>query len=288
MKPYSDNTDPVAIILADQPMGEELQAVFGRQDLASLRIAGNTIVEHILMELQDMKIHECIVLARQNAVQVQAEIGNAERWGMNITVMDYSLSKEQVLREYKSLSTPNGLLIIEADRLRSHCIGNFLRRANASEYSLLEARCAHQPLGITLLKNTKADFIINTMSIEVDDVVVNTLGSTHDFHRANFDVVVGNFKGLEPSVHINSIVGQRQHWASNVQPHCDAHQGNIMIDRHCRLGRDVSLKSVILNHDVYVERNVSLENTIVMPNAIISSPKPIKNAIVHEGMVFQI
>jgi len=149
------------------------------------------------------------VLARQNADQVQTLIGDTRRWGINITVMNYSLTKDQVLREYKSLSSPNGLLIVEVDRLRSRCIERFLSQAEVSDYSLLEARTAD-------------------------------------------------------------------------------YNGDIMIDRHCMVGKGVSLKSVILNHDVYVEKHARLENTVVMPNAIISAQLPIKNAIINEDMVYSI
>jgi len=288
MKPHLEKNKPVAIILADKPLSSNLETIFGKQDMSSLMIAGNTIIEHVLMELQDLKIQECIVLARQNADQVQTLIGDTRRWGINITVMNYSLTKDQVLREYKSLSSPNGLLIVEVDRLRSRCIERFLSQSEVSDYSLLEARTAEQRLGITLLKANDSDFIINAMPIELNDVTINFLHTTKDFHQANFDIVVNNFPGLEPSVQINSTIGQRQHWASHVRSQPKHYNGDIMIDRHCMVGKGVSLKSVILNHDVYVEKHARLENTVVMPNAIISAQLPIKNAIINEDMVYSI
>jgi len=288
MKPYSKIAQPVAIVLADKPLTNDLETIFGRQELSSLMIAGNTVIEHVLMELQDLKVQECIVLARENASQIQTLIGDTRRWGINITVMNYSLTKDQVLREYKSLSSPNGLLIVEVDRLRSRCIKLFLDQATLSDYSLLEAQSAKHPLGITLLKANDSDFIINAIPIGLNDVVVNPLRTTRDFHQANFDVVASNFPGLEPSVHINSTIGQRQHWASHVHTQPNHYSADMMIERHCMVGKDVSLKSVILNHDVYVEKNAHIENTIVMPHAIISAQRPIKNAIINEDMIYQL
>lgn len=288
MTSHSNNTQPAAIILADKPLSTNLSAIFGQQDLSSLMVAGNTIIEHVLMELQDLKIQECIVLARQNANQIQTLIGDTRRWGINITVMNYSLSKEQVLREYKSLSAPNGLLIVEVDRLRSRCLESFLKQAKRSDYSLLEAKCGGQSLGVTLLKANDSDFIINSMPIEIENVVVNTLVTIRDFHKANFDVVVNLFPGLEPSVQINSTFEQRQHWASRVDAQLKPYNKDVMIDRRCRVGKGASLKSVILNHDVYVERNAQLENTIVMPNAIISASRPVKNAVINGDRIFQV
>ena len=288
MKPHSTNTQPVAIILADKPLTTDLQTIFGQQDLSSLMVAGNTVIEHVLMELQDLKIRECIVLARQNASQIQTLIGDTRRWGINITVMNYSLSKEQVLREYKSLSSTSGLLIVEVDRLRSRCLEQFLSQAKLSDYSLLEAEYAGQALGITLLKANDSNFIINAMPIELDKIVVNQLSTIQDFHQANFDVVISLFPGLEPSVQINTTVGQRQHWSSHVHTQPKPYKQDVMIERHCRVGKDVSLQSVILNHDVYVEKNARLKNTIVMPNAIISARQPIRNAVINGDMVYQV
>jgi len=56
MKPHLEKNKPVAIILADKPLSSNLETIFGKQDISSLMIAGNTIIEHVLMELQDLKI----------------------------------------------------------------------------------------------------------------------------------------------------------------------------------------------------------------------------------------
>ncbi len=279
---------PAAIILADAPLSSDLETIFGKQDLSSLVIAGYSVIEHILMELQDLKIQDCIVLSRRNASNVQALIGDTRRWGMNISAMNYSLSKEQVLREYKSLSQPNGLLIIEADRLRSRCIGTFLNKSADSSYSLLEAKRMNESLGVTLLKANDSDFIINAMPIEINDIVLSPLRTSREFHNTNFDVVVNNFPGLEPSVQINTTIGERQHWASKVQTKAITKNSNSMIAKHCMVGKGALLDSVILNHDVYVERNANLSNAVVMPDAIISAERPIANAIINGNMVYQI
>ena len=279
---------PAVIVLADAPLSSDLESIFGRQDLSSLVIAGYSVMEHILMELQDLQIQDCIVLSRRSASDVQALIGDTRRWGMNISAMNYSLSKEQVLREYKSLSQPNGLLIIEADRLRSRCISEFLNKSADSIYSLVEAKLMNKSLGITLLKANESDFIINAMPIELADIVSSPLNTSRDFHSANFDVVVNNFPGLEPSVRFNSTIGQRQHWASKVQTREVTKNSNSMIAKHCMVGKGASLDSVILNHDVYVESNARLSNTVVMPDSIISAEQPIANAIINGDVVYHV
>ncbi|MBX2848441.1 MAG: hypothetical protein KTR16_08975, partial [Acidiferrobacterales bacterium] len=193
-----------------------------------------------------------------------------------------------VLLVFKSLSDDSGLLVIEADRVRSQCIDEFLSLAAKSEYSLLEAFNSNGAIGITLLKPTNADFIINAMPILIESVIVNSLNSAYDFHRANFDVVAGEFAGLEPSVMINSQHGRRQHWTSHVSKGVRGNWNEVMIDERCQIGKQARLNSVILNHDVYVEDRASVENSVVMSNSLISATQAVENAIIHNGAVFQL
>ena len=207
---------------------------------------------------------------------------------MTINVMKLSLNKEQALREYKSLSEPNGLLVIEMNQLRSHCIEDFLNQAQKSDYLLLEGIASENRAGITLLKSTTSSFIINPMPIHLSKLKVNSLITSHDFHCANFDVVSGVYAGLEPSVQHNSNIGRRQHWASYTHKRSELKKDNLMIEKHCRIDKNSTLDSVILNHDVFIAQNTSLKNTIVMPNTIIAKKHTIKNAIVNNGNVYMV
>lgn len=279
---------PVAIVLADELVGQELNEIFGKIELASLMIAGRSVIEHVLSELQDLNFDQCIVLAGNNAASIQEMVGNDGRWGMTLTVMNYARSTEQILHEFKSLSEENGLLVVEASTIRGHCLKEFLTRANQSEYSLLEARDQVGRVGISLLKPTPASFVINPMPITIESLSVNSLDSAQDFHRANFDLVSGVFRGLEPGVVVNNQHGRRQHWSSHVSRGVSGDWPKVMIDRRCQVGRKAFLNAVILNPDVYVEGRASLDNTIVMPNSVISSAHKISNSIVNRGTVFQL
>jgi len=279
---------PTAIILADHTLQGDLKAVFGESETSSLIVAGFTILDHLIMELRDLGFEQCIILAKRSAKSLQARFGRSKRWGMTITIMDFVLSTEQVLREYKSLSEPNGLLVFEMDRLRSHCVKNFLEKAEESEYTLIDGVVDGEKVGISLLKHSNADFIINSMPLELDNINISPMLDCRDFHRSNFDIVSGAYKGLEPSVQYNSQYGLRQHWASHVHKKSDLSQTNNMIERRCEIGKRASLDTVILNHDVYIEGKAKLKNSVVMPNSIISNQMPIKDAIVNEGRVFQV
>ena len=284
----SEYSTPTAIVLADKLAGQEIVEVFGAIEAASLVVAGKSVVEHVLQELQELKFQQCIVLAGSNAEQVLKLVGNDGRWGMTVKVMQYACSTEQVLREFKSVGGEDGLLVIEADKLRGFCVAEFLRLAQMNEHTLLDAQCAGQRPGLTLLKPTTEDFIINAMPIELTGVKINRLDTARDFHQANFDLMAGKFPGLEPSVLVNRQVGRRQHWSSHVSRGVDGNWTEVMIEKHCQVGRQVRLNSVILNRDVYVEDHACLDHTIVMPNSMVSADHALTDSIIHAGTVFQL
>ncbi len=287
-KPSETIKKPVAIVLADKTVDGELREIFGKTEASSLVVAGRSVIEHALLELQEVGIEQCIVLAGKNAEEVLTMVGNDGRWGMTVTVMNYACSTEQILREFKVMSEPNGLLVVEADKLRSHCIQNFLERCGESDYTLLEATDLSGPIGITLLKPTQVDFVLNAMPIVMDSVRLSTFSSARDFHCANFDLVAGEYFGLEPSVVVNSQFGRRQHWSSNVSKGVSGNWSESMIEKHCQVGRSVCLNSAILNHDVYIEDRACLDHTVVMPNSVISSKEDLHDSIVHQGVVYQL
>lgn len=279
---------PTAIIIAGQALENDLSKIFGKHETASLMIAGSTVIEHVLHELQDLKFSQCFVLARDNAQEIQTLVNGSQHWGMNIEVLNYPLSKDDVLREFKSMSQPNGLLVIEANQLRSHSIKQFLAACNETDYLLYDAMNSSATLGLSYLKPSNSDFIINAKRIEMLGVMTNPLQTTRDFHQANLDLIQGNYTGLESSVSCHVHGPQLRHWSAQVDKRNRIDKLGVMIDRQCRVERNVSLRSVVLNHDVYVERNTVLENTIVMPEAIIPANQNIRNSIIQGQTVYQV
>jgi len=279
---------PTAIVLAGQPIAGDLDKIFGIRETASLMIAGSMLIEHVLRELQDLNFSQCIVLANDNAHQIHSVVNGLQHCGMKIEVMNYALSKEQILREFKSLSQPNGLLVVETNQLRSQSIEKFLHACDKTDYSLYEAVGVSGSLGVTYLKSSDADFIINARKIEIRNVSTNPLQNTRDFHQANIDLIHGRFNGLESSVSSHRVESKLQHWSAQVHNQTNVARTGVMIDRKCCVERNVSLHAVVLNHNVYVERNAALKNTVVMPGAVIPSNSKIGNAVVHGEAVYQV
>ena len=282
------NNRPTAIILASQSLETDLKTIFGKRETASLMIAGCTLIEHILRELQDLNFSQCIVLAGDNAQDIYSLATTSKHWGMNIEVMSSSLSKDEILREYKAMSEPNGLLLIEANRLRSHSVKRFLEICDGTDYLLYDAASSNEKLGITYLKPCTASFIINAKQIEMKHIKVCQLKSPKDFHRTNLDLIKGHYKGLESSVSSHALGNRLHHWSAKLHKQAYIGKQGVMIDRRCRVERQVNLNSVVLNHDVYVDRNTLLDNTIVMPDTLVPANQNISNAIIHREHVYHV
>lgn len=284
----SANDRPTVIILASQPLENGLSEIFGKRETASLMIGGSPLIEHVLNELHDLNFTQCIVLARSNARDIYKMVAGFQHWAMNIEVMSYALSKDEVLREFKSMSEPSGLLLIDANQLRSKSIKEFLDNCNKSDYLLYDAEKENNQLGLTYLKPSKADFIINAKPISMPEVMVNRLTSTRDFQKANLDLIMGRYDGLEASVSCHAIGPRLEHWSAKVHRRNNIDSASVMIDRQCCIERNVSLSSVVLNRDVYIEHNTILENTIVMPDAVIPANQYIRNAIIQGNTIYTV
>lgn len=279
---------PTAVVLADKLVYGELSEIFGKVESSSLIIAGKTVVDHTLLELQALGFEQCIVLAGNNSQEVQTSVNNNNYQGMSVNVMNYACTTEQVLKEFNTISDPCGMLIIESDKIRGHCISTFLAQVELSDYSLLEAKDSFGSLGLTMLKKTTSDFIMSPMPVILHGIKINHLQTASDFHVANFEVVAGGFPGLEPSVAISARRGRRLHSDSSFLSESEVDWREVMIERNCRVGNSVSLDSVILNNDVYVESHASIKSTIVMPHSIVSARFPLNNSIVNEGIVYRL
>lgn len=173
---------PTAIILADQLLDDGLKTAFGKHEKALLAVSGSTVIEYILLELQYLNFSQCFVLAGKNADEINVIAMGLQHLKINIEVMNYAPSKDEVLRDFNSMSQPNGLLLIEANQLRSQSIQQFLDLSNRTDYLLYSAIGSKKPLGLTYLKPSNADFIINAKPIEMNDVVADSRLTTKVFY----------------------------------------------------------------------------------------------------------
>lgn len=279
---------PAAIVLADQRLKEGLREVFGDTETASLSVAGHTVVEHLLMELQEIGVKDCIVLASGNATSIYQSVKAVSKWGMAIEVYDFAITAEQALNEFKSLSEASGMLVISADRLRGRCVESFIEKSNASDHSVHEAFSQTESLNMFYQKPTTSSLAIIPKPVIIDNVKVNNLCGAREFHRANFEVLSGAFNGLGCVVKSNEPSDGFYHWSSSVDRSVKIANSQVMVGERCRVEKGVSLDTVVINHDVFVDRDIQLQNSVVMSDTIVSGRRNISNALVVGDSVYQV
>lgn len=283
-----NNGMPAAIVLADQQLSSGLNDFFGDAEIASLSVAGHTVVEHLLMELQEIGVKDCIVLASGNAASIYTSVKSVSKWGMSIEVYDFSITAEQALNEFKSLSEVSGLLVISADRLRGRCVKTFIELSKVSSESALEAFSNDTSLSMFYQKPTTSKVAIIPKPLIVNNVKVNNLSCVVEFHRANFEVLSGAFNGLGCAVKSKSPSQGFYHWSSSVDRGVNIVNEQVMVGERCRVEKGVSLDKVVINNDVFVDRGIQLQNSVIMSDTIVSGRKNIINALVVGDSVYQV
>ncbi|MFT5137942.1 MAG: GTP:adenosylcobinamide-phosphate guanylyltransferase, partial [Arenicella sp.] len=186
---------PTAIILDD------FESNLPAAELGKLSwlISGKPLVNHILEELAQIGVHTCFILTKQNAKQLSYSILNVFRWHnrMQIETLDYDLNKEAVLQNFGALANPNGLIIVEGNKIRGPLIQQFLDAAHNIEADCVEAQSNNQYLGLTLL-NPNASTTPTPAKVELETAIYQPLQTCADFSTANFTLLKGGFLGLYP------------------------------------------------------------------------------------------
>ena len=179
---------PIVVLLADEIVSDDLKAVYGHMCKASLEIEGKSLLDRSLEELHDLGIEQCIILAGTNAYELSDELDRALYPKMNITIFHYKRALSQVLREFKNLSEPSGMLVLSVSYLLNQHIGVFLSSAEQSEYTLLQAVCEEGNCGLTLLKPTDAEYVQNAMPITIDEFIISKLDTLAELNEVNFNL----------------------------------------------------------------------------------------------------
>ena len=275
---------PTAIVLDDF---EPNLAAAELRELGKLSwlFGGKPLVNHVLEELAQIGVQTCFILTRQNAKQLSDNILNVFRWDnrMKIETLNYDLDKEAVLQNFGALANPNGLLVIEGNKIRGRIIKRFLDSTQKLEADCIEAQSHTQSLGLTLL-NPNASPTPAIATVELENAIYQPLQTCNDFSSANFKLLKGEFPGLYPR--LAPINGQSlwQHNRASLHRNT-ALEKEIFIERGGRVERSCHLNKVLINRDAYISRGAELDNVILMPNAFVSTKKTISNAIISGDQI---
>ncbi|MFT5609653.1 MAG: hypothetical protein ACI9WC_001538 [Arenicella sp.] len=278
---------PTAIILDDFESNLPANELRELGKLSWL-FGGKPLVNHILEELAQIGVQTCFILTKQNAKRLSTSILNVFRWDnrMQIEILDYDLNKESVLENFGALANPNGLLIVEGNKIRGRLIQQFLDAAKNIETDCIEAQCNNQSLGLTLL-NPNASIIPTLAKVELENAIYQPLQTCSDFSTANFTLLKGGFPGLYPRLAPIAGLPLWQHDRASLHRNT-VFEKELFIERGAHVERSCSLNQVLINRDAYISRGAELDNVILMPNAFVSFKKTISNAIISGDQIIQL
>lgn len=284
MKKKQRSSAPTVIILDD--FSPELAAAELRdKGKLSWLFGGKPLANHLLEELAQIGVDTCFILTNSNAVQLFSSIMSVYRWynRMEIEVVNYTPDREAILQTFGALANPNGLLLIEGDKIRGRIIKGFLEKASLVEGECVQAKCSNEDLGLTLLKpNASKTPVVEYLDIK--DAAYQTLNTCEAFSRANFKLLSGELPGLYPRIAPGARPELWRHNRSSVHKTTTL-ENEIFIERGGRVERSCNLRRVLLNSDAFVSRGSELTNVIVMPDGFVPKNTSISNAIVSGDQV---
>lgn len=246
---------------------------------------GKPLVNHVLEELAQIGVQTCFILTKQNAKQLSDSILNVFRWDnrMKIETLNYDLDKATVLQNFGALANPNGLLVIEGNKIRGRLISSFLDSTQKIEADWIEAQSNSQSLGLTLVK-PNASPIPEIATVEVENAIYQPLNTCSDFSTANFKLLKGEFPGLYPRLAPLHGLSIWQHNRASLHRNTQLEK-EVFIERGGRVERSCHLNQVLINRDAYISQGTELDNVILMPNSFVPTKKSISNAIISGDQI---
>ncbi len=279
-----------------------------------LPVVNKPIVEHLIELLVRNGIRDIIIAVRHMPVETERYFGNGERWGADITYLqeqeycDIGAHLKQISsNEGESFLCLSGNIVTNldvSDMIKSHeesradmtisvpsiiddsisvqpdtteSIDEFspfiISPEALSQFSLNSTAFCLKQVVITLLKK---ELIVNTHSLPY---AFKDIQSIEDYCELNKRILNGEFKGI-------IIPGKQRQDGIWIGRHSRIHpnvkiETPVLIGDCCEIRKDVTVgKYTIIGNNVLVDRDASLEKSLIMDSAYIGPHTEIKEAIV--------
>jgi len=257
--------------------------------IRQLPIAGKNVLMRNLDELMSAGIKQAIVIATNQANEIQKWIGQGQRWGidMKVEVFRYCVNAAEVIKLFSCLADQSGLLVVNANILRNNCLITLVEQARQKSLQHSSYTVSENDIGVTYLEHSK--FIDREGIIDLDPhvVKVNQLNNYQDYFDANMDILCGNIKGQKPDAKEKNTQGVFLHHHTHIHRGCNL-SSEVMIGEHCHVSDKTTLKNVVLNQDVYIDRFSVLDNVVVLPGTYLKKKSCLSNVIVTPNRIIEL
>lgn len=287
------------LIIANQAP-KDLDLLTRGKCVAMLPVAGKPLLEHTLeavtrLEHPTVDFADITIVASRGLTELRHYIGNGDKWGLGISVSSSRPNAAATsLRITRDLMRDDDVLLIECDRLRSFSFTEFINEAKVAEAKIPDLAFSASIDGINgglhLLKKSptlQQGSSINATPVEMLHGVVYPVTTGPEFHHANLAGASGDIKNLVTRGRERSL-GLTTGFMTNIHPRC-LKVGKLLAGNHCRAHRSSSFSgTVILNNGVVVDRNTSIENSVILDKTFIGENLQIKDSIVTGDMLIRV
>lgn len=250
-------------------------------------IAGKPIARHLMEELQSLGVLNCFILSGGNGVEISQLIKDELHFSssMRVEVLNYEVDAETALQRFSSLATESGLLIIETTSFTECCIKNFLEKCSSKKDILFSAQKKTEPLGLTYLAKNAVIGLSRANKIEMPVQHIE-LQSTSSYIESNLSLLNGDMPGRFSSLANNSAL----HWQHNRSYISKkANLQNIrFVDRGSYISAGCELNNAVVHKDCVIEKNVILNNVVLLPGTWVSQNQTLENSLISERNIYPI
>ena len=277
-----------AIILADRS-GAELAPLDRIACPALLEVAGKAVIEYTLEDLVEAGLRDAVVVT-SSIEAMRRQLGNGERWGIQLRYLLVKADTDPA----DSLARVAGsmpMLVVRGDMLRGRFVRRFLdgsaQRAGVVTAAVSEGRsvgawCGERHRLLELSSDAGA-----AEAVDVGAVGSHALDSLVDFHAASLAAARGELSGVGfpgrevcPGIYAGRLAKVE---AAGVT------EGALYAAEEARIGRGTGIRgTVVVGRGALVDRNATLEDSVIMPGSYVGSGVELKNAIVAGARLIRV
>ena len=202
-----------ALLFADRP-GAALRPLSWRTPAALLPVAGKPLVVHALEALAEAGIRRAVVVVSPGADEIEAALGNGERWGISLEwVLSRQGESADAVEQRLGARIPGEFLSLRGDVFVGRFLPAFLEgAAGKGGAPSVAARVDGRPTGVRLLR-AGAPRPLGLLGdpesvpwrdsegvpfVEVEGAAFSPVDSLAAFHRVNLDAAAGRLPGFVP------------------------------------------------------------------------------------------
>lgn len=284
-QPEKMRNTPTVIIVDEAASIQNCPELQNTSSLSWL-MAGKPMIRHILEELQPLGVQNCFILSSGHAIQISQIIEEELHFSnhMRIEVLDYNVNAKAALKLFSPLAEDSGLLLIETNAFTECCVASFLEKCGEMADILISAEQQTESIGLTFLRKNGAINLSSARKIEMP-VQQFQLQSTWSYIQSNISILDGNMPGRLASLATNNC---GQHWQHNRSfiSHKTKLQNSSFIDRGSYISAGCELNNVVVHKDCVVEKNVILNNIVLLPGTWVTRHQTLENSLISQENIY--